>query len=87
MDECLSSSIRNLSGMMRGGNLMFMKTQEACEVLEGLLERDKKNTILTEKEFLALNQLLYDAAVKLGYKVPDKLIKHTPRSKSFDKNP
>lgn len=58
--------------MMRGGN--DMDVQEACEVLEALIERDAKTKVLNIKEFLALNKLLLEAQVKLGYKIPEKYL-------------
>ncbi|MFD2046023.1 hypothetical protein ACFSTA_12465 [Ornithinibacillus salinisoli] len=51
-----------------------LDVQEACETLEGLLERESKveNGHLTMKEFNALNKLLLEATVKLGYKVQEE---------------
>lgn len=69
MEECLSSLGKNLSGMMRGGKPMNI--QEACETLEGLLERDLKKQILKSKEFNALNKILLEATLKLGYKIKE----------------
>ncbi|SDX64866.1 hypothetical protein [Salimicrobium album] len=46
--------------------------QEACETLEGLLERDIEKKVLTHDEFHALNRLLLEASVWLGYKVKEE---------------
>ena len=44
-----------------------MNIQQACEVIESLLERDTKQEILTTKEFNALNKTLLECQIKLGY--------------------
>lgn len=51
-----------------------MNVQEACETLEELLQKDIKNSSLNNKEFIALNLILLEAAMKLNYKVPDRCI-------------
>ncbi|WP_181397465.1 hypothetical protein [Gracilibacillus dipsosauri] len=51
-----------------------LEVQEACETLEDLLERESKidNGHLMMKEFNALNKLLLEATVHLGYKVREE---------------
>lgn len=51
-----------------------MDTQEACEVLEGLLHHNIKNRVLSMKEFLALNKVLLDLSCDNKYIVPEKYI-------------
>lgn len=55
---------------MRSGE--DMKVQSVCEVIENLLDRDTKEEILTVQESIALNHLLLEASIHLGYKVPEE---------------
>lgn len=49
-----------------------MRFQEACDVLEDLLDRDAKNNILSTREFNALNRVLFECQIKLGHQVEDE---------------
>ncbi|WP_186324577.1 hypothetical protein [Bacillus mycoides] len=51
-----------------------MEVQRACEVIESLLDRDIKEEFLTLQESIALNQILLEASIKLGYKVTEEKI-------------
>ncbi|MBP1950300.1 hypothetical protein [Virgibacillus litoralis] len=46
-----------------------MGIQEACEVMDDFLERDTKEHLLNTEEFNALNKILLECSVKLGYQV------------------
>lgn len=48
--------------------------QNACEVLEDLLERDIHDEVLTTKEFHAINTVLLELTVKRKYAVPERFL-------------
>lgn len=51
-----------------------MNTQEACEIIEEMIQNSINNNRISNKEFNALNKLLLEASAYLGYEVPDKYL-------------
>lgn len=50
-----------------------MSIQEACEVIEELVQKETKNdSLISLKEFMALNAVLLELTISGKYKVPDK---------------
>lgn len=49
-----------------------MDIQEACEIIEELLDRDAKSNVLNIEEFKAVNVMLLELQIARKYIMPEK---------------